>query len=122
MNDFILHITSREAWLQAQSHGHYSAESLTSQGFIHCSTSAQVLHVAEEFYKEQSGLVLLVIDPKRLASKLKWEAPSGGTPPAGVSSDQAFPHIYGPINLEAVIQVVDFHPGSDGKFFLPDLP
>ena len=122
MNEFILHITSQDAWLAARSQGSYRAASLATEGFIHSSTSSQVVQVAEAFYKGQSGLVLLVIDPKRLTSKLIWEAPAGGTPPAGVSQGEAFPHIYGPINLEAVMRVVDFHADSDGKFILPALP
>ena len=115
----ILHITSRTAWINATRLGQYSAPSLESEGFIHCSTAAQTVPVAHKFYKGQTGLVLLVIDPARLASDLKWEPPSDGAPPPGVPASDAFPHIYGPINLEAVIQVVDFETEDDGHFTLP---
>jgi uncharacterized protein (DUF952 family) len=50
---------------------------------------------------------------------LKWEPPSGGTPPPGVSAGDQFPHIYGPINLNAVRKVVDFDPNPDGSRTLP---
>ena len=122
MSETILHITSREAWSAAQSAGQYTAPSLTSDGFIHCSTRAQVLSVAEKFYKGQTGLVILVIDSARLSSSLKWEAPSDGTPPPRISSSETFPHIYGPINLDAVVQVLDFEPTAGGKFILPRVP
>ena len=117
----IFHITSRTAWDAAQKRGDYRAESLTAEGFIHCSTLAQVLPVADNFYKNQSGLILLVIEPTLLASALKWEPPSGGTPPPGVTAGDQFPHIYGPINLDAVAKVVDLNQNADGTFTLPDL-
>jgi len=121
MSETILHITSREAWEIAQEQGQYTAPSLTKEGFIHCSTQSQVVSVAEKFYKGQTGLVLLIIDSTRLSSDLKWEPPFDGAPPPGVSTGEIFPHIYGPINLDAVIQVIDFVPASDGRFVLPAL-
>jgi uncharacterized protein (DUF952 family) len=115
----IFHITSRSAWLAAQKSGGYVAPSLAAEGFIHNSTSTQVLPVAEKFYKGKTDLVLLVIDPARLASDLKWEAPFDGAPPPGVPSGEPFPHVYGPINLDAVIQVLDLETDSNGRFSLP---
>jgi uncharacterized protein (DUF952 family) len=115
----IFHITSRKEWETAQTKGEYAAESLANQGFIHCSTLNQVVPVADNFYKGQSGLVLLMIDPALLSSTLKWEPPSGGTPPAGVPTGEQFPHIYGPINLDAVVNVFDFIRDSNGHWELP---
>ena len=117
----IFHITSRKDWEAAKAQGKYIAESLRTEGFIHCSTLAQVMPVAEKFYKGQSGLVLLMIEPTLLSSELKWEAPSGGTPPPGVPAVDQFPHIYGPINLDAVVNVFDFIRDSNGGWSLPSL-
>jgi len=117
----IFHITPRIAWDDAQHQGDYRAESLAAEGFIHCSTISQVLPVAENFYKSQSGLVLLVIEPTLLSSDLIWEPPSGESPPPGVPKGEPFPHIYGPINLDAVVKVVDLEKNTDNKFILPDL-
>lgn len=114
----ILHITTRKAWIDATRLGQYSAASLQSEGFIHASTVSQLVPVATKFYKDQSGLVLLEIDPKRLTSEVKWEKPTGGPPP-GVPEDDAFPHIYGPINLDAVVQVLDLERGPNGEFSVP---
>lgn len=122
MSEKIFHITARVAWMAAQKQGRYAAPSLKSEGFIHCSTYAQVLPVAEKFYKGQAGLILLVIDSMRLLSDLKWEAPFDGAAPSGASASDSFPHIYGPINLDAVVQVLDFEPSVDGKFILPTAP
>lgn len=121
MSDLILHITSNDAWTSAQKVGQYVAPSLADEGFIHCSTSAQAVPVAEKFYKGQTELVLLVIDPARLSSDLKWEPPFDGAPPLGAPSADLFPHVYGPINLDAVTKVVKFAPNADGKWTLPTL-
>lgn len=115
----IYHITSRTAWHDAQPRGDYRAESLETEDFIHCSTESQVLPVAENFYKGQRDLVLLMIDPSLLASELKWEPPSGGTPPPGVPQGDLFPHIYGPINLDAVVKVFDLEADPHGKYKFP---
>jgi uncharacterized protein (DUF952 family) len=116
----ILHITSRGEWNDAQGRDHYVAPSLETEGFIHCSTEKQVLHVANAFYRGKKDLVLLVIDETRLEPQLKWEPPAG--PPApGISETDSFPHIFGPINVAAVASVVIFVPASDGTFSLPAL-
>lgn len=117
----IFHITPRTAWDEAQQRGDYRAESLATEGFIHCSTISQVLAVAENFYKSQNGLVLLVIEPKLLFSDLIWEPPAGGSPPPSVPEGDPFPHIYGPINLDAVVKVVDLQKNAEDKFILPAL-
>lgn len=113
MNDFILHATYRTAWSAAQKSGTYAADSLAGQGFIHCSKPSQILRVANLFYAGQHGLVLLVIDPARLAHELRWE-------PGADQPTDLFPHIHGPINLDAVVSILDFEPDADGKFHLPD--
>ncbi|MBK9924539.1 MAG: DUF952 domain-containing protein [Anaerolineales bacterium] len=117
----IFHITSRTAWQAAQAKGEYTVESLETEGFIHCSTATQVLPVAEKYYAGQNGLLLLVIDPTLLSSTLKWEDPSGGAPPPGVAVGEPFPHIYGPINLDAVVNTLSFVMDSNGAFKMPKI-
>jgi uncharacterized protein (DUF952 family) len=116
----IYHITSRSAWSDARERGDYRAESLESEGFIHCSTEAQVVPVAHKFYVGQDNLLLLVIEPALLSSDLKWEPPAGGGPPPGVPEGDLFPHIYGPINLDAVVNVFDLESNPDGQFKFPE--
>jgi uncharacterized protein (DUF952 family) len=114
----ITHITTHTDWKAALSAGSYSAASLRTEGFIHCSTQKQVVDTANIFFKGQKGLALLCIDEKKLAAELKYEPPTGGgAHDPGVGA--LFPHIYGPINLDAVFKVVDFPPNSDGSFTLP---
>jgi uncharacterized protein (DUF952 family) len=112
VRECILHATSRTAWSDAQKNGEYAADSLAGQGFIHCSKMRQILRVANLVYANQHGLVLLVIDPALLSSELRWE-------PGVDLAIQLFPHIYGPINLDAVVDVLTFEPGMDGRFQLP---
>lgn len=117
----IYHITSRKAWREAQQRGDYRAENFEKDGFIHCSTGAQVLPVAEKYYAGQRSLIVLVIDPERLSSDLRWEPPAGGAPPPGVSEGEQFPHVYGPINLDAIVRVLDLETNPDGKHSVPKL-
>lgn len=105
---WILHITTHEAWAEARRSGEYRTESLRTEGFIHCSTPAQVEATAERYYLGHRDLILLVIDPARVQAPLKFEEARG----------LLFPHIYGPLNLDAVQRTVDFPPGPDGRFRL----
>ena len=115
----IYHISSRQAWSESRQRGEYRADSLENEGFIHCSTKTQVLPVAEKYYKGQQDIVLLEINPLLLTSELRWEPPSGGAPPPGVPEGEFFPHIYGPINLDAVVNIYDLESGPDGNYKLP---
>lgn len=105
----ILHITTRTAWDAAQHGNAYRADSLHSEGFIHCSTPQQVLGPANAFYRGQHNLVLLVIDPAKLQADLRYEA----------AGHDLFPHVYGALNFDAVIDVLPFPPQADGTFALP---
>ena len=112
----ILHIAVRSDWQAAQGVGDYRPASLTSEGFIHCSTADQLAAVANAFFRDRRDLLILVIDESRLTSPLKWEPAVGDAPVGGL-----FPHIHGRLNLEAVIRSVELHPGPDGTFSLPSL-
>jgi uncharacterized protein (DUF952 family) len=111
----ILHITTPELWEAAKLNNSYEAPSLSIEGFIHCSTMEQITHTADRFYPSREGLVLLCIEEDLLESELKWEEASETSP----HYNNRFPHIYGPINISAVTQVIDFPTGSDGRFSLP---
>lgn len=121
LESMIFHITTRSAWQEAHAQGEYTAPSLSVEGFIHCSTLSQILPVAENFYRGQKGLALLVIDPALLSAALHWEAPTERILPTGIVEGEKFPHIYGPINLNAVVKVVDFEENESGEFTLPAL-
>ena len=118
---FILHLASNAAWLAATKKGAYRADSLSTEGFIHCSKPSQIVDVANTFYRGQHGLVLLLIDPSKLKPELKWEPPAEPEPTHARAGD-LFPHVYGPLNLDAVASVLDFQPDpATGTFTLPNL-
>jgi uncharacterized protein (DUF952 family) len=105
----LLHLTTASAWELAQQIGEYHAPSLEHEGFIHCSLPEQIADVANAWFAGQNGLVLLVLDLTRLRPEVRFEA---GTD----RPDMLFPHVYGPINLDAVIRVLEYRPGPDGRF------
>ena len=93
----IFHIVPRKDWRDALERGQYDADTLTSEGFIHCCTSEQVAGVKEDWFQGEADLVLLEIDPALLSAELKYEDAHG--------TGELFPHVYGPLNLDAVIRV-----------------
>ena len=95
----IYHVITKTKWQQSLSQGFYEADSLATEGFIHASTAHQVKAVLERFYKGQSDLLLLHIDESKLTADLKYEL-------APKINDE-FPHIFGRLNLNAVVKVAE---------------
>lgn len=88
----------------------YRADSLATEGFIHLSNRDQAAWVAGQFYANQPCLWLLVIDAEKLTSPLRDEDPGCG---------QTFPHLYGPLNRDALIDVLAWQRGPDGTWSAP---
>lgn len=119
MAQYILHILDADAWKTAQSSGtDYRVESLETQGFIHFSTAQQMPRTAEKHYAGRPDLRLLVVDVEKLTAKLVFEPPINpdGRPS---TSTEHFPHLYGALNLDAVLEILDFPINPDGTFSLP---
>lgn len=93
----ILHICEPADHQSALHSGAYVCGSLASEGFIHCCTQGQLAGVVERYYSGRDDLLLLEIDSSKLQSKLVNENTVGG--------EELFPHVYGPINLDAVVSV-----------------
>jgi uncharacterized protein (DUF952 family) len=103
-------------WSVARTRGQVHPESLDSAGFVHLSAPAQVHLPANRLFRGRDDLVLLVVDPDRLDPPLRWE-PGVATDPESM----LFPHLYGPLPVEAVLDVAAYRPGPDGSFApLPD--
>ena len=94
----IFHITKRGEWERAQREGSYQAQTLASEGFIHCSRSDQVIRIANTLFRGQMGLVLLEIDPRQVRAEIRYENCEGG--------QEDFPHIYGALDLGSVVRVL----------------
>jgi uncharacterized protein (DUF952 family) len=95
----IYHVTTKQEWTNAVEQGFYESPSLAAEGFIHCSQENQVAGVLERYFAGQKDLVKLGIDTDKLSSRYVFEW--------SPSVEGAFPHIYGPINTDAVIEVVN---------------
>lgn len=109
--DPVLAIVRRETWEEARFAGELRTPSLETEGFIHLSLPWQVVAVANRVYPGTLGLVLLVIDPGRLTAELRYETAKNG---------DDYPHLYGPLNASAVLEALNFPPGPDGRFALPE--
>lgn len=88
-------------------------QDLADVGFIHCSYADQIQAIADRIYRDRDDVILLTIDPQRLKSRVVDE-PVAGT-------DEEYPHIYGPIDLEAVVEVTPLAERPDGTLALPSL-
>jgi uncharacterized protein (DUF952 family) len=101
---FIYHIAATADWERAVRDGQYTRSTrgltLAEQGFIHASTADQVALVANAFYRDVPDLVLLVIDPERVGPEIRYERVPG--------QDAPYPHIYGPLNTDAVAEARPF--------------
>ena len=115
----ILHITIRADWDAARAAGSYRPPSLAHEGFIHCSTPAQVIATANKYFRGRTDLLLLCIDEARIATEVRYEPPRpiGGVPDP--RAGERFPHVYGPLALDAVVRVVPLPCDRDGGFTLP---
>ncbi|MGZ4121203.1 MAG: DUF952 domain-containing protein [Actinomycetota bacterium] len=106
----IFHITTADAWAEAERVGEYRTGTLETEGFIHCSEAHQVAEVANVRFRGREDLVLLWIDPERVRAEIKYEA--------ALDARDTFPHIYGPLNVDAVVDATPYRE-EDGTFKRP---
>jgi uncharacterized protein (DUF952 family) len=109
----IYHIATRADWERARRAGEYTTSTigrtLAEEGFIHASGPGQVTGVANRYYRGlRDELLLLVIDPERVLAEIRYEDVPGAAAP--------YPHIYGPLNADAVVAVRPLPAGPDGTF------
>jgi len=114
--EIIVHITKRADWDQATRLKSYAPDSLKTDGFIHCSTFEQTLETANNVFHGQTDLVVLCIDEEEVTAVIRFESPAC---PGDARVASQFPHIYGPLNLDAVFKVVELPCRTDGSFAMP---
>lgn len=90
----IYHVTTAAEWAQALPCREYRAASLTKEGFIHCCAHEQLAGVLERYFKGKQNLLALQIDTEKITSPIKYEL--------SPMVHELFPHIYGPLNTDAV--------------------
>jgi len=108
---FIYHITEECAWQKALLSGFYLPTAYDVDGFIHCSHEDQVIRVAEAYYQDAFDLVLLKINTRLLEAPLIYENLE--------KNEEQFPHIYGQVNLNSVIEALPFIKNETGKYVFP---
>lgn len=112
MSEIIYKITPREAWDQALKAGEFAGAPIDVQdGYIHFSSAAQVVETALKHFAGQKDLMLIAIEGARLGDALKWEPSRGGA---------LFPHLYGPLPMDAVLSARPLPLGPDGAHVFPD--
>ncbi len=109
-HDLIFHIVEKKAWKRLENAGQYEPESIEQEGFIHCSTGFQINETANRVFKNKRHLLLLIIDVKRVEAKIKYEEDS--------DLREKFPHIYGSLNTNAVLDKISLNPDKKGNFSL----
>lgn len=92
----IYHIVLPDKWNSLKNDANYAAESIMTEGFIHCSYEHQVDGVQKRYYSDASKVVILKIDTDKLSSRLV-EEPS--------TNNEIYPHIYGPINRDSIVGI-----------------
>ena len=93
---FIYHIVLPEKWAEFDGKDAYEPESLAEEGFIHCSYESQLDGVIARYFEGATKVIVLKIDPERLSEELIIEESK---------LPEFFPHIYGPINRSAIVEV-----------------
>lgn len=111
----IYHVVSLAAW-NARPDQPYAPASLPEDGFVHCSPDeATTLAVVNAFYRDApKPLHALVLDEERLTARVEFEA-AAPTPPPGVGEDVLFPHVFGPLDRDAVVRILEIRWDEDGR-------
>jgi uncharacterized protein (DUF952 family) len=109
--DVIYHLAPAARWRGWPADAPYLPTEYDVDGFVHCTAGDELmLKIANAVYHGAPGdFVLLAIDPQRLTAPLRWER----------STDELaalFPHIYGPIDRAAIVEVRAVRRGADGTF------
>lgn len=107
----LVHLCSADEWTAALGAGEHRPASLDAVGFVHLSAPEQVHLPANRLYAGRTDLVLLYLNPDLLGAPVRWEP--------GVPEDpesMLFPHLYGPLPADAVMQITAYVPGPDGRF------
>ncbi|TIT04590.1 MAG: DUF952 domain-containing protein, partial [Mesorhizobium sp.] len=103
MSQIIYKIAPEALWCEAEKNGRFTGAPIDiADGFIHFSTAAQVRETAAKHFAGQTGLLLVAIDGEKLGNALKYEVSRGGA---------LFPHLYAPLDLDAVLWVKPLPPG-----------
>ena len=107
-DDLIFHVVKKEDWKSQKKDSRYHPETLDSEGFIHCSSGNKIEEVTNRLYKGETDVLLIIINTTLVEPEIRYES-SG-------NSDSKYPHIYGPLNMDAVIDKIELAAEDDESF------
>jgi len=93
----IYHIITPRDWEESTDEGQLRTSTLEKEGFIHCCKENQIRFVVNNWFSGRDELLVITIDADKLESPLVFENSEAG--------EESFPHVYGPINLDAVVDI-----------------
>ena len=106
--DLIFHLVRKKDWKEQKKEARYHPETIDSKGFIHCSSGKNIEEVANRLFRGERRILLIVINTSLIEPELKYEKDE--------ETNISYPHIYGPLNLDAVIDKIELVPEEDGSF------
>ncbi|WDE13143.1 DUF952 domain-containing protein [Thalassomonas haliotis] len=109
--DYIYLLSSKAEYQQAQHNGELTRDSLAEEGFIHASPKHQLSRIANKYHTTTIEPLVMVVDKSRITNEVKWEPATGGL----------YPHIYGPLNMDAVIRTVPIALSASGNFDIKNI-
>lgn len=117
-DSFIRHLVNAEAWRARPAAQPFRPAGFEHEGFIHCTAEPEILlQVANNVFKDTPGeFLVLVIDPAKVAAEIKFEAPVPPPPASHPLARHLFPHIYGPLNHDAIVDIHPAQRAEDGTF------
>jgi uncharacterized protein (DUF952 family) len=101
-------LESRAVLNEAMARGFLVRHDLVEERFIHASPANQLTRVANKYYKDVKDLACAVVAKKRVMAEVKYEPATAGM----------YPHVYGPLNMDAVVRVLDVRPRENGEYVI----
>jgi uncharacterized protein (DUF952 family) len=104
----IYHITTEKEWAACEADASYIPGAFEEEGFIHASDQHQLDGVLNRYYRDRTDLILLVIDEKKVADRIIYEASTNG---------EKYPHIYGRLNKDAIVKIIRPFHHADERYY-----
>lgn len=108
VDPYIYLLAAKQDYVEATQKGCFTRDSLADEGFIHATPYSQIMRLANKYYKAVKEPHILKIDKERIKSVVKWEPAKGGL----------YPHIYGPLNSDAIVAIEPLRVNENGDFIL----
>ncbi|NGP76397.1 DUF952 domain-containing protein [Balneolaceae bacterium YR4-1] len=107
-DDLIFHVVKKEDWKTQKKDSRYHPETIDTEGFIHCSTGRNIEEVTNRLYSGEDDILLIIINTTLVDPEIRYENCG--------NSDIKYPHIYGPLNMDAVIDKIELASEDDGSY------